>query len=93
MGGRKGESAFPGGSDMLEGRFVPCVQRLCGWVWRGQDGGPAWPIPSPSALFPPLMKGPDIVFEEMEKAKFICRDGITLRRTKLKAFHGKRSPG
>lgn len=52
------------------------------------------PIPSPSSvLLPPLMKGPDTVFEEMEKAKFICWDGITLRRIKLKAFHGKRSPG
>lgn len=52
------------------------------------------PIPNPSSVLPPpLMKGPDTVFEEIEKVKFICWDGITLRRTKLKAFHGKRSPG
>lgn len=63
----------------------------CPWVWGGiQDG--VCPL-SPSALLLLLMKGPDTIFEEIEKAQFICWDGITLRRTKLKAFHGKRSSG
>lgn len=67
----------------------------CPWVWGGiQDGGPTRVCPpSPSALLLLLMKGPDTIFEEIEKAQFICWNGITLRRMKLKAFHGKRSSG
>lgn len=69
--------------------------RDCLQVWgRIQDGGPAWVCPQTSSALPLLlMKGPDTIFEEIEKAQFIGWDGITLRRMKLKAFHGKRSSG
>ena len=92
-----GESAPPGGTDSSAVETA-----ACGGVGGGMGGGRRCPapgssaqgLPEPSSVqILPLIKGPDTVFEEIQKAKFICWDRITLRRMNLKAFHSKRSPG